>query len=158
MQVLNIFHVLIAIALIAFVLIQRGQGATAGAAFGSGASGTVFGARGAANFLTRSTWVLAALFCAISLTMAVLVSRAMTQTEPDLGVVTAVEETLIEERAAEPDQLTVGPQEPVTTDVPAFDVVDDVPSTQETMDGVTAEDLPPMDGTEENPESGGDSG
>ena len=47
MQVLNIFHVLIAIALVVFVLIQKGQGATAGAAFGSGASGTVFGARGA---------------------------------------------------------------------------------------------------------------
>ena len=57
MQVLNIFHVLVAIALIAFVLIQRGQGATAGAAFGSGASGTVFGSRGAGNFLSRSTWV-----------------------------------------------------------------------------------------------------
>ncbi len=92
MQVLNIFHVLIAIALIAFVLIQRGQGATAGAAFGSGASGTVFGARGAGNFLSRSTWVLAALFCAISLTMAVMVSRIMTEApEADLGVVTAVE-------------------------------------------------------------------
>ena len=80
MQVLNIFHVLIAIALIVFVLIQRGQGATAGAAFGSGASGTVFGARGAGNFLSRSTWVLAALFCAISLAMAVMVSRMMAET------------------------------------------------------------------------------
>ena len=46
MQILNIFHVLIAIAMIAFILIQKGAGATAGAAFGSGASGTVFGSRG----------------------------------------------------------------------------------------------------------------
>ena len=95
MQVLNIFHVLIAIALVAFVLIQKGQGATAGAAFGSGASGTVFGSRGAGNFLTRSTWVLAALFCAISLTMAVMVSRIMDVPETDLGVVSSTQ--------AEPD-------------------------------------------------------
>ncbi len=87
MQVLNIFHVLIAIALVAFVLIQKGAGATAGAAFGSGASGTVFGSRGAGNFLTRTTWVLAALFCTISLTMAVMVSRMSTLPENDLGVV-----------------------------------------------------------------------
>ena len=63
MQVLNIFHVLITITMIAFILIQKGAGATAGAAFGSGASGTVFGSRGAGNFLSRTTWVLAALFC-----------------------------------------------------------------------------------------------
>ena len=62
MQVLNIFHVLIAIAMIAFILIQKGAGATAGAAFGAGASGTVFGSRGAGNFLSRTTWVLATLF------------------------------------------------------------------------------------------------
>jgi len=86
MQVLNIFHVLIAIALVAFILIQKGQGATAGAAFGSGASGTVFGARGAGNFLSKTTWVLAALFCTISLVMAVMVSRTSALPENDLGV------------------------------------------------------------------------
>ncbi len=90
MQVLNIFHVLIAIAMVALVLVQRGTGATAGAAFGSGASGTVFGSRGAGNFLTRSTWVLATLFCAISLTMAVVVSRTSGAPDTDLGVVSSV--------------------------------------------------------------------
>ena len=87
MQVLNIFHVLIAIAMIAFILIQKGAGATAGAAFGSGASGTVFGSRGAGNFLSRTTWVLAAPFCLISLTMAVMASRMSQTPETDLGVV-----------------------------------------------------------------------
>ena len=87
MQVLNIFHVLIAISMIAFILIQKGAGATAGAAFGSGASGTVFGSRGAGNFLSRTTWVLATLFCLISLTMAVIASRMNTAPETDLGVV-----------------------------------------------------------------------
>jgi preprotein translocase subunit SecG len=87
MQVLNIFHVLVAIAMVAFILVQRGPGATAGAAFGSGASGTVFGARGAGSFLSRSTWVLAALFCLISLVMAVVVSRDLAAPEADLGVI-----------------------------------------------------------------------
>lgn len=87
MQVLNIFHVLVAIAMVAFVLVQRGPGATAGAAFGSGASGTVFGSRGAGSFLSRSTWVLATLFCLISLVMAVMVSRQLSTPDTDLGVV-----------------------------------------------------------------------
>lgn len=93
MQVLNIFHVLIAIAMVAFILIQKGAGATAGAAFGSGASGTVFGSRGAGNFLSRTTWVLATLFCLISLTMAVIASRQSTAPETDLGVMASTPAT-----------------------------------------------------------------
>jgi len=89
MVVLNIIHVLIAIAMVALILVQRGAGATAGAAFGSGASGTVFGARGAGTFLTKSTWVLGALFCAISLTIAVIVSRVDVSPASDLGVIAA---------------------------------------------------------------------
>ena len=91
MQVLNVFHVLVTIAMIAFILVQRGAGATAGAAFGSGASGTVFGARGAGSFLSRTTWVLALFFCAISLTMAVIVSRTVSAPETDLGVIGSVQ-------------------------------------------------------------------
>jgi preprotein translocase subunit SecG len=141
MQVLNIFHVLIAIALIAFVLIQRGQGATAGAAFGSGASGTVFGARGAGNFLSRSTWVLAALFCAISLAMAVMVSRIMTETPAaDLGVVAAVEQSAEEAQQQPAQELSVGPQEPQPLDVPAFEpALEEGPAVGE---GSAAADLP----------------
>ena len=149
MQVLNIFHVLIAIALIAFVLIQKGQGATAGAAFGSGASGTVFGSRGASNFLSRTTWVLAALFCSISLTMAVMVSRIMDNPEVGLGVVggdqapTAVETTVIEESG--PAEVTVGSDEPATTDLPSFaPAADDVPAmdSQAVEETVPAEEQP----------------
>jgi preprotein translocase subunit SecG len=91
MVVLNIIHVLIAIAMVALILVQRGAGATAGAAFGSGASGTVFGARGAGTFLTRSTWVLGAFFCAISLTIAVIVSRVDVTPTTDLGVIASSE-------------------------------------------------------------------
>ena len=72
--VLVVVQVLVAVALIGLVLIQHGKGADAGAAFGSGASGTVFGARGAANFLTRTTAWLAAAFFASSLGLAYLVN------------------------------------------------------------------------------------
>lgn len=64
-----VVHVALAIAVIGLVLVQHGKGAEAGAAFGSGASSTVFGARGSASFLTRVTTVLAALFFLTSLTL-----------------------------------------------------------------------------------------
>lgn len=70
-----VFHVLVAAAIVGMVLLQRGKGADAGAGFGSGASGTVFGARGSASFLSRMTATLAALFFASSLTLAYLGGR-----------------------------------------------------------------------------------
>ena len=78
--VLVVVQVLVAVALIGLVLIQHGKGADAGAAFGSGASGTVFGARGAANFLTRSTAWLAAAFFICSLGLAYMVANRTTST------------------------------------------------------------------------------
>lgn len=72
--ILVVVQVLVAIALIALVLLQHGKGADAGAAFGSGASGTVFGARGSANFLSTTTAWLAAAFFAISLALAYFVN------------------------------------------------------------------------------------
>src|ERR1700751_3606544 len=65
-------HVLIAAALIGFVLLQHGKGADMGAAFGSGSSGSLFGAAGSANFLSRTTGVLAAIFFASSLRLTLL--------------------------------------------------------------------------------------
>lgn len=62
-------HIVVAGLIIVFVLLQRGKGAETGAAFGAGASGTVFGARGSANFLSRVTAVLATLFFATSLVL-----------------------------------------------------------------------------------------
>jgi preprotein translocase subunit SecG len=57
-----IIHLLVAAALIGLVLLQHGKGADMGAAFGSGASGSLFGASGSANFLSRATAVLATVF------------------------------------------------------------------------------------------------
>src|SRR6187402_2221477 len=70
-----VFHVLLASAIVGLVLLQRGKGADAGAGFGAGASGTVFGARGSASFLSRTTAVLATLFFLSSLGLAYLLSR-----------------------------------------------------------------------------------
>ena len=67
---LNVIYVLIALAMVALILMQRGAGAQAGSGFGGGASGTVFGARGASNFLSKSTKWLAIAFFSISLFMA----------------------------------------------------------------------------------------
>ena len=76
-SVLLAVHLVLAISLIGIILIQQGKGATAGAAFGSGASSTVFGARGSASFLTRTTAVLAALFLANSLLLAHLYGQTL---------------------------------------------------------------------------------
>ena len=73
--VLNVFHLFLAIGLVGLVLIQHGKGADAGAAFGSGASATVFGARGSGNFLSRTTAVLAALFFLTSMALAYFASQ-----------------------------------------------------------------------------------
>jgi len=70
-----IFHVLLAVGLVGLILLQRGKGAEVGTAFGAGASGTVFGARGSASFLTRATGILAFLFFGTSLGLAFLSSR-----------------------------------------------------------------------------------
>ncbi|AAU37336.1 MULTISPECIES: preprotein translocase subunit SecG [Basfia] len=66
-QVLLIVYLLVSIALIGFILVQQGKGADAGASFGGGASGTVFGSAGSANFLSRTTAILATIFFVISL-------------------------------------------------------------------------------------------
>lgn len=75
LTIITTFHILAALAIIALVLLQQGKGADAGAAFGAGGSGTVFGARGAASFLTRTTAALAVVFFLTSLGLAWLASQ-----------------------------------------------------------------------------------
>jgi len=67
-------HLLVGVSIIGLVLLQHGKGADMGAAFGSGASGSLFGATGSANFLSRTTGVLAAIFFATSLGLTYLAS------------------------------------------------------------------------------------
>jgi len=68
-SVLVVFFLLTSIAMVALILLQHGKGADAGAAFGSGASATVFGAHGSANFLSRMTAVLAAVWFVIAMAL-----------------------------------------------------------------------------------------
>ena len=95
-SIVLMFHVGVALLLIALVLLQRGKGASAGTGFGAGASGTVFGSRGSASFLSRATAVLAALFFGTSLTLAYMAGQ---QTAP----------TSLLEQAAEQSETTTTP-------------------------------------------------
>ena len=71
-QIVIVIHILLGIGIIGLVLMQQGKGADAGAAFGSGASGSVFGAQGSASFLSRTTAIFASLFFMTSLGLAFL--------------------------------------------------------------------------------------
>ncbi len=119
----NVFYVLVAIAMTALILMQQGAGANAGAAFGSGASGTVFGARGSANFMSKSTAVLAAIFFLMSLGMAVYMHKAAgpASIADDLGVMGSAAVTTEQQDAApiisEVPQTTTAPD--ASTEVPA---------------------------------------
>jgi preprotein translocase subunit SecG len=102
-----VFHVLIAAGIVGLVLLQRGKGADAGAGFGAGASGTVFGARGSASFLSRTTATLAVLFIATSLTLAYMGGRKVEAPTSVIDRVQAPAET--------PDEAGGTPSAPTTT-------------------------------------------
>jgi preprotein translocase subunit SecG len=86
-SVVLVLHVLTAVAICGFVLLQHGKGADMGAAFGSGASGSLFGAVGSANFLSRTTAILAAVFFLSSLGLTwFATTRATTRGEVPQGV------------------------------------------------------------------------
>ena len=104
-QIILIGHLLVALAIIGLIMLQQGKGADMGAAFGSGASASVFGARGASNFLSRTTGILAALFFVTSLTMAYF---AMQSKEP---------ETVMQGAQPAPVEM-VEPEVPVVVDLP----------------------------------------
>ena len=74
--IITVIHVLVAVAIICLVLVQHGKGADAGAAFGSGASGTVFGAAGKSNFLAKLTKWMVVVFFVTSFSMMVLYGKA----------------------------------------------------------------------------------
>lgn len=98
-----IAHTLIALLIIVLVLLQRGKGADAGAAFGAGASGTVFGARGSSSFFSRATAICATAFFVSSLTLAYLSSQATSAPTSLLEDAPAVETTTDEAPAISED-------------------------------------------------------
>ncbi|MCF6323941.1 MAG: preprotein translocase subunit SecG [Gammaproteobacteria bacterium] len=122
-------HVIIMVVLVGLILIQRGKGADVGAAFGSGASQTVFGSQGSASFLTRTTAVLATLFFLTSLTLAYFSIQSTDQGSVTDNVIPSM---AIEVPAMAIDSPTDVPMMPgqgadVGSDVPAIDTA---PATQ----------------------------
>lgn len=105
-----VIHVIAAIALVALVLLQQGKGADAGAAFGGG-SQSVFGSAGSANFLSRTTAVLATVFFLTSLSLAYFVNQRV-----DPGSVTSGS---VVETSTPAEAKTPAPAEPQVPDVPA---------------------------------------
>jgi preprotein translocase subunit SecG len=120
-SILTIVQVLLSISLIALILMQHGKGADAGAAFGSGASASVFGARGSGNFLSKTTGILATLFFIVCLSLAYVTSNRQA---PD-SIMQSV--TTIETEQA----------------MPVVTESTDLPPAGGTTDAATESDLPP---------------
>jgi len=107
--VVIVLHVVVALAIIGLVLLQHGKGADMGSGFGGGASGSLFGATGSANFLSRTTAVLAAVFFALSLLLAYLATNR--QAAPG-GVMDAVKQQKSEPAKAPPAPAAPLPSAP----------------------------------------------
>jgi len=124
----SVLYLVVTIAMITFIMLQRGSGAAAGSGFGSGASGTVFGARGSANFLSKATKWLAVAFFLLAISMAVYEARVgiARDQQADLGVM---------------GQLPV-PTTPVNAEVPAASDASEVPT------ATTSEAPTPVEGAE----------
>jgi preprotein translocase subunit SecG len=101
-NVLIITHVLVALAIIGLVLLQHGKGADMGSGFGGGASGSLFGATGSANFLSRATAVLAALFFLLSLSLAYVATRR--PAEEGGGVIDVIRKQQMEKPAPKAEE------------------------------------------------------
>lgn len=132
--ILTVVHILAAIGIIGLVLIQHGKGADAGAAFGAGAaggaSGSVFGAQGSGNFLSRSTAILATVFFVTSLSLAYL---AQSNKEPTSLLEKAQSQTTSEIPGSEPTEIVPPTTLESTQGEPAEQKSDipDVPSVTE---------------------------
>ena len=111
-NILLIVHLLVAVGVVALVLLQQGKGADAGAAFGGGASSTVFGSQGSSSFLTRATAILATIFFITSLSLAYL---SIQDKNP-----TSVVDTVTEQKSDVPAAVESKPAKS-TSDVPVSD-------------------------------------
>jgi preprotein translocase subunit SecG len=134
--ILLVVQIIISVSIIALVMLQQGKGADMGAAFGSGASGTVFGARGSGSFFSRATAILAAVFFINCLLIASPLVRKAGTGEPQ-SLADQIEQQAIEQQEAADEEKTV-----------------------ETLEQLQADDLPvvaPSAATDDLPEAG-DSG
>jgi preprotein translocase subunit SecG len=134
--ILLVLHVVLSLGIITLVLLQKGAGASAGAAFGGGGgAGSVFGATGSANFLSKTTAIFAIGFFVNSLVLAYLAANREVQTD-------SVLDALIEQPAAIEQSIEV----PVADDVPAPEAMAPVEESDTAVDGVPPADVPPPAG------------
>jgi preprotein translocase subunit SecG len=110
-MILTIVQVFSALVIVGLVLLQRGKGAEAGAGFGAGASGTVFGARGATTALSRATAIFAAIFMINSLVLGYMGTK--------LGAEAAAQKTILDEAASKSSGSPAGGALPPPAAAPA---------------------------------------
>jgi preprotein translocase subunit SecG len=130
----NVVYVVIAIVMIALILMQRGAGAQAGSSFGAGASGTVFGAQGSANFLSRSTAVCASLFFIISIGMGIYIAHG--------GRAKAANSSLMGEYADPAAKAPAASELPAVPGAPVPGVPSAVPAPGVPAQGIPAQGIP----------------
>ncbi|MCP3674318.1 MAG: preprotein translocase subunit SecG [Gammaproteobacteria bacterium] len=134
-EILMVGYLVVAVALVGFILVQQGKGAGMGASFGSGASGTVFGAGGSGNFLTKTTTILAIVFFGVALALGNLTTDKTTAPdEDDLFANESVEQTIPENDIP-------------TSDIPVESSSEELPTVEE-----HAGDLPTEDNSTQNDE------
>ena len=119
-SLLSVAQVLLSVSLIALVLMQHGKGADAGAAFGSGASASVFGARGSGNFLSKATGIIAALFFVVCMSLAYVSSTREAPSSVTQSVMTIESES---QQTMTGDNLDLPPADqaneaPASSDLP----------------------------------------
>ena len=126
-QVIIVIHVLLGLGVVGLILMQQGKGADAGAAFGTGGSGSVFGAQGAASFLSRATAILATLFFTTSLGLAVLNSQrgvandlvtSPNSQQKESVIPGLAEPKVVEDIPAQAEPLAPAPVAPAATNAP----------------------------------------
>ncbi len=120
-NIITVVHVLAAASLIGLILLQHGKGADMGAAFGSGASGSLFGVSGSSNFLSRATAFSVTVFFATSLALAYIASHRSSS-----GSVVKVPATLETQTQTEATSQETTPAIPDS--VPAVGTAEDVPN------------------------------
>jgi preprotein translocase subunit SecG len=122
--VLTVLHVFVCVFLIAVVLLQRGKGAEMGAVFGGGASSTVFGGRGAGNFLTKLTTASAVLFMLTSMSLSYVWTEESAERLFEDG---AIEEEGVAEESAFEEFGTVAPEPEGVVGEAAVAAIEEVP-------------------------------
>jgi len=159
-NILIAIHVLVAVGIVVLVLVQHGKGADAGAAFGGGggASGSLFGSQGSANFLSRTTAVLATVFFLTSLSLTYLYSKSAKPTSVTDSVIQKVEKILPEKTGTMPSLPAGNVDELTKSSVPALPATDagsptvDIPVVTEVPNVPEVPEVPgKVKGTSTNP-------